>query len=96
MYYSYSDHFDHEIDSNPTITVRATDDDGFSIDKNFTIMIENVQESDLDNDGIEDLIDDDIDGDGVSNTDEWKIIDPLNPNSLKRAPNRHSGIDAFI
>ena len=79
--------FDHEIDSNLTITIRATDDDGFSIDKNFTIMIENVQESDLDNDGIEDLIDDDIDGDGVSNTDEWKNnSDPLNPNSLNRAP----------
>jgi hypothetical protein len=79
--------FDHEIDSNLSITVRATDDDGFSIDKNFTIMIENVQESDLDNDGIEDLIDDDIDGDGVSNTDEWKNnSDPLNPNSQNRAP----------
>ena len=27
--------FDHEIDSNLTITIRAIDDDGFSIDKNF-------------------------------------------------------------
>jgi hypothetical protein len=79
--------FDHEIDSNLSITIRATDDDGVSIDKNFTIMIENVQESDLDNDGIEDLIDDDIDGDGLSNTDEWKNnSDPLNPNSQNRAP----------
>jgi hypothetical protein len=69
--------FDHEIDSDLSITIRATDNDYFSYDKNFTLLITNVQEADLDKDGIEDTLDEDIDGDGVSNRNE--IVFGTNP-----------------
>ena len=79
--------FDHEIDANLTISIRAMDDDGLSFDKNFTIDITNLAEADLDGDGVEDLLDEDWDGDGVSNWNEWQNnSDPMDQNSKNRSP----------
>ena len=57
--------FDFETD--PTLTnliVRVQDQDGYSTEANFTIVITNVIE-DIDGDGIEDAYDNDRDGDGL-------------------------------
>ena len=59
--------FDFETD--PTLTnliVRVQDQDGYSTEANFTIVITNVIE-DIDGDGIEDAYDNDRDGDGFEN-----------------------------
>ncbi|MDC1022856.1 hypothetical protein OAR09_00985 [bacterium] len=79
--------FDHEVDSNLSITIRVTDDEGLSFDKNFTIEISNIAEADLDGDGVEDLLDADWDGDGVSNWNEWQYnSDPMDQNSKNQPP----------
>ncbi|MDG1326063.1 MAG: hypothetical protein P8P49_09870, partial [Opitutales bacterium] len=79
--------FNHEVDSNLSITIRVIDDEGLSFDKNFSVEITNVAEADLDGDGVEDLLDDDWDGDGVSNWNESQYnSDPMDHNSKNRSP----------
>ena len=73
---------DHEYDRNFTLTVRARDDFfAYSSERNFTVVITDMEEADLDGDGIEDVLDDDWDGDAVPNNEEYNLIshDPWNP-----------------
>ena len=82
-----SQSFDYETDDhNYSITVRVTDQENQSSDKNFTIMLSNLIE-DIDSDGIQDHLDDDIDGDGLSNAYELQYnSDPLDASSLNLPP----------
>jgi len=77
---------DHEFDRNFTLTVRARDDFfAYSSERNFTVLITDVEEADLDGDGIEDVLDEDWDGDGISNEIEWKNnSDPMDLSSSNR------------
>jgi hypothetical protein len=85
--------FDFEGDSNLSVSVRAFDEAGTFVDKNFSIVLSNVVE-DLDGDGIEDHNDTDADGDGVSNLLEYLgRSDPMDVNSTNRRP---SDINASV
>ena len=85
--------FDFEDDSNLSVSVRAFDEAGTFVDKNFSIVLSNVVE-DLDGDGIEDHNDTDADGDGVSNLLEYLgRSDPMDVNSTNRRP---SDINASV
>ena len=78
--------FDFERDSNLSVCVRAFDEAGTYVDKNFSLVLSNIVE-DLDGDGIEDHNDTDADGDGVSNLLEYLgRSDPMDLNSTNRRP----------
>ena len=75
--------FDRESFSNYEILVRASDNYGNHLDKKFNINILNVIE-DLDSDGVEDPYDSDIDGDGLKNLVERNIgTDPTTANDFR-------------
>ncbi|MBT7649495.1 MAG: cadherin repeat domain-containing protein [Opitutae bacterium] len=89
--------FDHEVEPNLSITIRAIDDEGLSFDKNFTIEISNIVEADLDGDGIEDLHDLDIDGDGVSNIlESIYSTDSQNKESYNLPPHSLSSTNELV
>ena len=77
---------DYETDdSNFTLDVVVSDDEGYQLAKSFTISLINVVE-DLDGDSIEDHYDLDDDGDGFS--DKVEIAYPSDPRDPKSTPNR--------
>ena len=76
--------FDYEKDdTNYTIGVVASNDDGYHAEAEFIIHLIN-QFEDLDQDGVEDAYDQDIDGDGFSNKAEIAYgSDPYDPASVE-------------